>query len=479
VPTSLGTIYGSVRLRTDTLTSDATSIKGLFDELRQAAANLFDGLNIGQQFADAVAGIPATAEEAMSGVADAVKTGTADAGVAAEEGMTRVSDAVQTGTADAEDAAKTGASRIQEVFSSLRDGLGGVASGISERVSGAFSAVGESGEALAEKMGGLHKGLGKLGEGFKEALGHATEFAAGMLEFQALNGAMSAVGDFASNLIGMNSTFESLHQQLTSITGSSGAADKLLNWVKDFGQHIPDTTEHLAESVVTIQSLGVNAQQVLPSIANVAAAMGTDLPTASKAFADAFEGRFQMMQMELHVSKDQLEQFGLKMDKTGKVDSKSLVEAFEKLSKAKFGNAINNQMGTLQGQLSNLTDRVEFFAMKVGGPIFDTAKQALSGLFSFLDAHQKQIDVFADAVGGGLANAFKFLGTAVTGVVGFFSSHQAAVQALGAAFIGLGGALLALLGATIIPLIPVAITAVGGRQPVSAPYSSRPRPSWQ
>lgn len=462
MPIGLGTIYGAVRLRTDTLANDANAAKQIFDDLRNMVASLFTEESPAQPFVDAIAGLPATAEAAMTGVADAVKTGTEEASAAAEEGMTNVADAVKTSGDEASTSAQESTSRIADVFTALRDRLGSIGSGIGESVSGAFASIGESGATLAESMGGLHEGLGRLGEGFSETLGRATEFATSMLEFQALAGATQAVSEFAGSLIGMNSTFESLHQQLASITGSNGQADKILAWVKDFGQQIPDTTEHLAEATVAVQAIGVNATQVMPSLASVAAAMGKDLPTAARAFVDATEGRWLMMQNDLHVTKQQLEQFGLQLDHHGKVVNGTLIPAFEKLAKVKFGDALHNQMGTLQGQLSNLTDRVQFFAMSMGKPIFDLAKQGLGALFGFLDAHKKDIDAFADVVGKGLAGAFRFLGTAVSSVVNFFASHQAAVDALKAAFIGLGAALATFFATVIIPLIPGAIAALVG-----------------
>lgn len=207
--------------------------------------------------------------------------------------------------------------------------------------------------------------------------------------------------------IDYNMSLQMLQAQLKAITGSNSAAVDLLNWAKQFGQTVPDTTENLDKAIVTIESLGMNAKQVLPPLANIAAAMGVDLPTAAQAFADATEGRFTMMMMELHVTKDELVKYGLDVHNI----AGTIVTALTNLSNAKFSTGTKDAMETFKGQLTNLTDRFQIFAGMLTKPIFDLLQKGLMDLFGFLDAHKDLVSALATNLGQGLANGLQAVGS--------------------------------------------------------------------
>lgn len=259
-------------------------------------------------------------------------------------------------------------------------------------------------EADAHSSGGRLKGI----------FGGIFSTAAGVLAAAGIQTGIGAIvggfGDLIKTGIDVNKQFQNLQAQLTSITGSSGAAQGIMDWVRKFGTQVPDTTEHLAQAVVTIQSLGVNAEQVMPSLANIAAAMGTDLPTAAQAFADAYEGRFQMLQMQLHVNKEELVKYGLELDKHGHVLNNSLVTAVENLQKAKFPDGLKQGMSTFSGQMSNLVDQFQFFAAAITKPIFAMFQTALQNVLGFLSSHADLVQGFADMIGNVLAGALTFAG---------------------------------------------------------------------
>ena len=421
---NLGTVFGTVRLRFNELQNDIAQTRNLLTAFRDELTALFAESNPLQPLEDAMAALPAVVTPAADEAATALTEANSEIEASAADAAAAVAAAADEIAGSAADMAASGeeaASGWSAAFGGIQERMGGFAASMG----GAFATVQGAGARMGEGIGGLGERLAFLGAGFHATLGHATSFVTGMLEFEALAGATSAVGKFAGSLIGMNTEFEQLHAQLTSITGSGGEADRILAWVKQFGQQVPDTTEHLAQAVVTIQSLGLNATQIMPSLANVAAAMGVDLPTASRAFADAFMGRWRMMQFDLHVTKEQMQEFGLQIGKNGQVVQSTFIPAFEKLAQVKFGHGIQNQMQTLGGQLSNLTDRVQFFAMAMGKPLFDQAKQTLSGLFSWLDSHKAQVDAFAKTVGTGLGDAFKTVGSVISGIPGFLSQIEA------------------------------------------------------
>lgn len=310
--------------------------------------------------------------------------------------------------------------------SSVFSELGAEAAKAGEDIAGA------AGEA-SDRLAGLRDAVGEVGNSFTEAFGRAQEFMMGMLEFQAMNEVWRGVSEFTSNLIGMNAQMEQLHQQLLTLTGSNAAADKLTDFIRQLGYHVPDTTANLAQAAVMIQSLGVNAQDVLEPLAKLAAASGKDMVTAARSFTDAYGGNiWRMMNLDLHITKEEMEKFGLEVSKSGKVVQSSFIPALIAMSKSpEYANALTNQMNTLNGQLTNLTDRFQFFAMQMGKPIFELAKQALANFFAFLDSHQDALNAFADIFGKVITGALKDLmgivsqlGDAFGGLIGIFTDNS-------------------------------------------------------
>src|SRR5262245_47360546 len=120
--------------------------------------------------------------------------------------------------------------------------------------------IGVDTKDLEDGVGRSHSAVG----GFMESFG---AFAAADLAIEGMRFAFDKLKDGISAVAtagwGFDSQMEHLHAQLKAITGSGQEADKILDWVKKFGQTVPDTTEHLAQATVTVQSLGINAESVM------------------------------------------------------------------------------------------------------------------------------------------------------------------------------------------------------------------------
>ncbi len=319
--------------------------------------------------------------------------------------------------------ASGGVDAIQQLSEALGQFISSL-KGVSDQLPSLDTSLGELGaklgetgsqvERASEQVGGLRERLSGLSDGFVEGLKRATEFAAGMLEFQAFNAAFEGVSNFLGNMMGMNAQFENLTITLKNFVGAKQAAD-ITDWTKAWAQNIPFTTASVEQTVVAITALQENAEQVVPALATVASQMGTDLPTATQAYVDAVNGRWIMLQNQLHITKEELVPFGLEMDKQGHVLNDSFVPAFQKFAETKFPTALSDNMHSLSGMLAEADDKIQLLAMDVGEPLFQDFEQGLGKALDWVSdpQHEQAIDNIAAAVGQGLATGFEDLGSAL------------------------------------------------------------------
>jgi phage-related protein len=371
-------------------------------------------------------------EGAMRGVGDAAGLLNAD-----------VVDAVG-GLADLGDAAAT----TGEEMNTLVDE--------SDRVGSAFAMIaGAAGRGMAG-LNALGSSMMTTDEETGRLAGGIGDFFITMAGFTVINDAVRGLEAFGDSAIYGNMRIERLQATLAALTGSKGAAQAIVDWSYAFGRSIPDTTEHLQQAIVTIASLGINVQQFMPYLATMAGVMGQDLPTAATAFLDAFEtDRFFMLQRRLRVTKEELEAFGLAVDKHGKIIKDTLVPAFEALVKAKFPQGLSDIMGTLSGELSNMTDQMQQLGMAFGKPVFDAFEQILFGIIAYINANHDAIWSFATAVGDVLGGALQMVIPYLGQLVQFLQNNHEALAAVGAVIMGLLIGAVVVLGSALAGLVGV------------------------
>ncbi len=274
-----------------------------------------------------------------------------------------------------------------------------------------ISMLSASEDAASAGAGGLGEAFGSLSESIGALLERGARLGEMLLAFEAIQGVMNAVQNFVGSMFGMNAQFEQLNATLSDMVGSQ-RAQQLTNWIMSFATHVPFTTEAVEQATVALTAYGQNAQSVLPSVAASATAMasrGITLDTATRAYIDALNGRFVMMQNQLGISKEDLIQYGLQVNNI----AGTLPAAFEKAVNAKYPNMLAAQMDTAAGKLAELNDLVQLFAMRMGKPLFDEFEASLELALTWVEGHQDTINQFADAVGSSLAGGFHLLGEAV------------------------------------------------------------------
>jgi len=301
-----------------------------------------------------------------------------------------------------------------------------------------FDKIGQSAQATARDAAEMDSALGRAGEAarsagerFSEATGltdhfheslarikdTAVSFTLGSLGFEAFSQAELGVESFGKGLIEANATAEQLTQTMAAIYHSAPEAQQAVAFMTQFALAAPFTRTSIMQAGTTIAALGMDITQVLPALGNLSAVMGTQLPVAAQAFMDAYEGRFQMLQRDLHVSKQQLERYGLQLTATGQIVQSTFAPAFERFVAANYPTAMALQMKTFNGQMSNATDQFQNFERVAGHAIFEKLKTEVGGFLTYLQTHQNEVNVFASTIGDVLGGAMNTLFTGIHAVV--------------------------------------------------------------
>jgi hypothetical protein len=291
--------------------------------------------------------------------------------------------------------------------------INGNASGLKDAVAQAGTALGELGAKAGEAgkgIGGFGGILGEVGGGMGEFIGGLGEMFKMMAEWEIINKAAEWTKDLFTSMIDLNSEQQQMQIKLTALTGSSGAAQKLLDWTNKFSLQIPYTRQDLMGFVTSLEAMGINAQQAAPPLIDLSALMGQDLPTAGQALLDVMtEDRWTMWNRDMKVNKADLEKFGLDVKDGAAGIQSTMIPALERWEKAHkaVGFAQKATFGTWSGLLNNILDVWQRFEQVAGKPLFGVLQKELSQFANWILTHQAEVQHFAEILGNGLANAVK------------------------------------------------------------------------
>lgn len=209
----------------------------------------------------------------------------------------------------------------------------------------------------------------------------------GPLVAAAFSGA--ALTSFIGKVVSVQREFDVLNSSLKTVTGSGAAAERELEWLKDFAKTTPFGLAQATQGFVKMKALGLDpTRAALTSFGNTASAMGKDLNQMIEAVADASTGEFE-----------RLKEFGIKAKKEG--DSVSLTfqgvtktirnsateitKYLQDIGDTQFGGAMEERAKTLDGTIAALGDTWdELFRTvsqnNVGSLIFDSVTLANGAL---------------------------------------------------------------------------------------------------
>jgi tape measure domain-containing protein len=279
-----------------------------------------------------------------------------------------------------------------------------------KQVSNYFDKVGQEGER-AGKRGG--KGLDSLfGKTIK--LNQALELA--KKAFNLLRTPVEA-------LINTGAKFETLRLQLDTVLQSAEKGKEYFQWIKEFSASTPFQIEGLTESVLLLESFGINARSSLKTIGDASAALNTDMKELSRVLGQVYakpnasmEEMLQLIERGVPVFKILQEQLGLTAAQVGDIGrqgiaGKKVYEALLKGMDQYYGGAMQKMSKTWTGMWSTLKDKFSLFLGQVAGPVLEKLKGKLDSLLQKIDkwAQDGTLEKWAHDIAGFVSDAINAL----------------------------------------------------------------------
>lgn len=220
--------------------------------------------------------------------------------------------------------------------------------------------------------------------------------------FNALGGALSFVGD---SVVGFNAHLEQSRVAWTTMLGSAGAANAMLNTLQQFAATTPFEFPQLEESAKRMLAMGFAADRIIPiltSVGDAAAALGMGQEGISRITL-----ALGQMQAKTKVSGDEMlqlteagipawrilsEAMGMsvadvqKLAESGKISSDVFIAAFQKFSTANYGGMMKAQSTTFEGAMSTIRDEVRITLGNAFEPMFHGISAMALALATFVSS---------------------------------------------------------------------------------------------
>lgn len=256
-------------------------------------------------------------------------------------------------------------------------------------------------------------------------------FASAKSAMVAFAGGLS-VAAFTAKIVEVQREFDVLNSSLITVTGSSQAAAREMEWIKKFAKETPFGLAQATQAFVKMKSLGLDpSREALTSYGNTASAMGKDLNQMIEAVADAATGQFE-----------RLREFGINASKQGdKVaftfqgitttvgkNAAEITRYLRQIGDVNFGSAMLERTKTLDGALSSLGDAWDGLLLKISQSGLGAA---ISGAVSTADKALTWLADNIDDIGAALVTGSMAVGAALL-ITNLGAIASAAVAAAGA-----------------------------------------------
>lgn len=306
---------------------------------------------------------------------------------------------------------------IEEMSSSV--------SGSIENLDVQFASVGESAAVAGEEI----SSAGEHASGSGGWLNFFNQIGIGIFSIQNM---IQVAGQLTGALLGPAMSAEEVTSSLEIFTGSAAKAKKELGDLASFAAHTPFETQAIDDAALKMQSVGINAHDVIPYILSLGDALDAT-GRISSADLDQIVNAFDKIKTEGHLTTDVMNSFalsgidawGVLEAQTGKTHAqlaeliskglypadqamKDLTEGIEKspIYKGQMANDAN----LLTGAISTLKSNWDQILASFGSPIIKGLEPIINNLSA--DLSSPAFKDFAGSIGQGIVAVFLSIGSA-------------------------------------------------------------------
>ena len=243
------------------------------------------------------------------------------------------------------------------------------------------------------------KALDATARSFNEVIRQGSALFGAYLGFQGLKNTFSSI-------FSANTTFERLSASLKTVTGSTKAAQEAFSLIEKFAINTPYQLNEIVEAFIRLKALGLDpSEEALTSYGNTASAFSKNMIDFVEAVADATVGEFERLKsfgIKANTLTDEVKFTFAGVTTTVKKNAADIEKYLRSLGDVNFAGAMDEQMKTMNGVLSNIEDSFEKIYRQIGQ---SGLNEALKSTFTQFNELVESGGSAADTIGKTLATA--------------------------------------------------------------------------
>lgn len=324
---------------------------------------------------------------------------------------------------EAKDNASGSISKVRAELNKLRDKnikINVNTAGAESKISGIAQKISSVGNGMSGGFTGILSKAGPAGL----AIAGVTAAVAG------LGAALGAAGD---KFIGYNAKMEQTDIAFTSMLGSAQDAKVMMDQLREFADDTPFEFEDIAPAAQQLKAFGFEARDIIPTltaVGNASAGLGRgaeglkqiafvmgQIKTTGKLMG---QDVMQLSQLGIPVKDILAKNLGLAADQLSDIGNQGIsadaaIKALTEGMNEGFPNMMAKMSNSFSGMLSTINDKASRILGKIGEPLFNSMKGAISRIRDAFDTALKNVNtkglshIFDDLVPDGLAKNISHL----------------------------------------------------------------------
>lgn len=324
---------------------------------------------------------------------------------------------------EAKDNASGSISKVKAELNKLRDKnikINVNTAGAESKISGIAQKISSVGNGMSGGLTGILSKAGPAGL----AIAGVTAAVAG------LGAALGAAGD---KFIGYNAKMEQTDIAFTSMLGSAQDAKVMMDQLREFADDTPFEFEDIAPAAQQLKAFGFEARDIIPTltaVGNASAGLGRgaeglkqiafvmgQIKTTGKLMG---QDVMQLSQLGIPVKDILAKNLGLAADQMSDIGNQGIsadaaIKALTEGMNEGFPDMMAKMSNSFSGMLSTINDKASRILGKIGEPLFNSMKGAISRIRDAFDTALKNVNtkglshIFDDLVPNGLAKSISHL----------------------------------------------------------------------